>query len=394
MNEIIRRRAAGDVPYFIVLFVYLVIAVLQTSFYKGMLPSESRLNAILLVLVLILCAREYLTGTIAPGSVLVLAAVLVIAANALRIGTVWTAFPFLLIFFGRNVSMRRLFTFAAVVILGVLLFIILSGYAGVILNYKRVEVNRKNHREYLGFLYALYPGVFFFEVSALFLAAHGRRAPLIAYPALAAGAGFIFVKTDGRLSFILTLILIAFFLIARLFPALVRALHPLFSLINPLWPACALLSIFLTVTFNGSVRWMYRLNALLGRRLEYGRQSLTRFGAGLLGRNVRWVGYGLNENGLPQTGDYLYVDNMYVSFLQRYGIIAAALALVVIVCALAAMLRARRYELLFIFLLLAVHGLIDDRILMLHYNIFWIAAAHAVGGRTREREDWDYASIT
>ena len=88
MNEIIRRRAAGDVPYFIVLFVYLVIAVLQTSFYKGMLPSESRLNAILLVLVLILCAREYLTGTIAPGSVLVLAAVLVIAANALRIGTV------------------------------------------------------------------------------------------------------------------------------------------------------------------------------------------------------------------------------------------------------------------------------------------------------------------
>ena len=181
---------------------------------------------------------------------------------------------------------------------------------------------------------------------------------------------------------------------ARLFPALVRALHPLFSLIIPLWPACALLSIFLTVTFNGSVRWMYRLNALLGRRLEYGRQSLTRFGAGLLGRNVRWVGYGLNENGLPQTGDYLYVDNMYVSFLQRYGIIAAALALVVIVCALAAMLRARRYELLIIFLLLAVHGLIDDRILMLHYNIFWIAAAHAVGGRTREREDWDYASIT
>ncbi|MDO5703256.1 MAG: hypothetical protein Q4G47_07875, partial [Lachnospiraceae bacterium] len=135
------------------------------------------------------------------------------------------------------------------------------------------------------------------------------------------------------------------------------------------------------------------INRILGKRLFRGKTSLLRFGTGLLGREVHWVGYGLNERGKRAAGAYLYVDNLYVNFLQRFGWIALIAALILLTWAMARIYRARRYELLIVFAILAMHSLIDDRILLLSYNTFWIAAAHSIARGGPPREDWDYESI-
>ena len=133
------------------------------------------MNGILLICLAVLAAREVLFETMDLSSVLLLAAALVFAANSLISGTFWTAFPFILIFCGRNISPRRLFTFAGALTLALMAFVVLSAFGGIIENYRRIEVNRENNREYLGFLFALYPGFLFLNAASLIVAVRGRR---------------------------------------------------------------------------------------------------------------------------------------------------------------------------------------------------------------------------
>ena len=221
----------------------------------------------------------------------------------------------------------------------------------------------------------------------------GRRIRFITLAVVMAANTWLYIKTDGRLSFVLTALLIGAFVVAKLAPGFICRLRPLFFVAVPAFPVCAAVSLILTYRYNSSIAWMRKLNKILGRRLFHGRTSLNRFGAGLFGREVRWVGYGLNEHGHRSGARYLYVDNLYVNFLQRFGWIALILALVLLTWAIFRIYRARRYELLIIFLLLALHSLIDDRILYLSYNTFWIAAVHALNRGYAQKEEWDYESI-
>ena len=370
MNTAYGRAAPGDFLYLLAFGFYLFFAVLQSSFYRNILPKESRMNAVLFVLLIALALREFAFEVYNPRDFLLLFAAVLISVNALVSGTFYLAFPFLLIYFGRSVSPRLLFTFAAWLTFILLIFIIASSYTGLIPNYVRHEMKRKSDREFLGFLFALYPGAFFFNGAALLLAVRGRRIRFITLAVVMAANTWLYIKTDGRLSFVLTALLIGAFVVAKLAPGFICRLRPLFF-----------------------AEQRAKLNKMLGRRLFHGRTSLNRFGAGLFGREVRWVGYGLNEHGHRSGARYLYVDNLYVNFLQRFGWIALILALVLLTWAIFRIYRARRYELLIIFLLLALHSLIDDRILYLSYNTFWIAAVHALNRGYAQKEEWDYESI-
>ena len=393
MNGFERKTAEADISFLIAFGIYLFLAVLQTTFFKKYLPEGNLMNGILLVLLLLLSVREYRFGTFDRAAVLLLAAAVLFAGNALISSTLWLAFPFLLMFSGRQASPRKLFLFAGLCSLAVLAFVVISARAGIITDFRRIEVNRTNNRSYLGFLYALYPGALLFNGCALIVAVRGKNIRFLTLAALIAADIWVYRATDGRMTFLLTAVLLAAALLARLFPSLFRNIRGILVVAVPFFPACACFSVIVTYRFNSAVRWMNRLDLKLNHRLKYGRQSIDKFGVGLFGHKVRWIGYGLNADGFAQTGDYLYVDNMYVNFLQRFGWIAFAAGVILVTYALYRMYRARRYELLFIFILLTVHGLLDDLTLQLSYNTFWIAAAHAIAAGGRYKEAWDYESI-
>ena len=393
MYKSLREIRTGETAYFAVFSLYTVLPVLQYTFYKSFLPRENLMNGILLICLAVLAVREVLFETMDLSSVLLLAAALVFAANSLISGTFWTAFPFILIFCGRNISPRRLFTFAGALTLALMAFVVLSAFGGIIENYRRIEVNRENNREYLGFLFALYPGFLFLNAASLIVAVRGRRIHFITLASIGAISFLIYRKTDGRLAFFLTLLLLVFACFMRVFPDLLRSLKALFFLAVPAFPAAAVVSAALTFSFNPSVRWMYRLDLMLDHRISYGQASIRQFGLHLIGTSVNWVGYGLDEAGNRSLGDYLYVDNAFVGFLQRFGWIAFILVVVLGTAALFRLYLAGRYELLFIFLLITIHALLDNLVLQLIYNTFWIAAAHSIAARP-VKEVWDYESIT
>ena len=393
MDSFARKTATGDIPYWIALGVYLFFAVLQTSFYRKYVPQGNLMNVILLLLMLLLVFREIRFGSFDSAAGLLLFSAAVFAVNALMGSTLFMAFPFFLIFCGRDVPPGKLFLFTSCCTFALLLLVCGGALSGVITNYQRIEANRESNRAYLGFLYALYAGTLFFNGCALLLTVRGRRIRPLTLALLFAGGLWIYRETDGRFSFLMTAALIAFHVAAMLYPSVMRHAGKAFAAVIPLFPLCAVGSVVLTLRFNAAVRWMYRLDNALNHRLTYGLQSIEKFGIHLTGHPVKWIGYGLNADGYALTGDYLYVDNMYLNFLQRFGWIAFVLAVVLVTAALIRLYRAGRNELLFIFFLITLHGLFDDLSLQLAYNTFWIAAAHALTAGGCRKEAWDYESV-
>lgn len=119
-----------------------------------------------------------------------------------------------------------------------------------------------------------------------------------------------------------------------------------------------------------SANWILSLDKFLGGRIYLASKSLSMYGFGLLGRNIQWIGNGLNADGQRSTMSYLYVDNMYIQVLQKYGLLFLILFLGLITLSMILLYQRKQYFLLVILILLAFHATIDDLTFNLHYNLF------------------------
>ena len=111
---------------------------------------------------------------------------------------------------------------------------------------------------------------------------------------------------------------------------------------------------------------------MLGDRIYLANKSLQLYGFGLLGRAVEWNGNGLTVEGVRNYQTYLYVDNLYIQILQKYGLLLLALMVSLLTLTLFKVIKSRQWVLAFILILMSFHSMIDDLNLYLHYNIFWI----------------------
>ena len=68
----------------------------------------------------------------------------------------------------------------------------------------------------------------------------------------------------------------------------------------------------------------------------------------------------------------MYVDNLYIQILQRYGLFVLCILLLILTLTLHTLLKRKEYVLSLILIVLSFHAMIDDLILNLHYNIFLI----------------------
>ena len=137
----------------------------------------------------------------------------------------------------------------------------------------------------------------------------------------------------------------------------------------------AIFSIYLTLNYNHLSDWQANLNEQLGGRLALGYSTLKFYGYGLFGRQLSLVGNGLDEDGFLNTATYDYVDNLYVLMLLKAGIIFLILFLVGMTITMKKIYRKKDSYLYIIFILLAIHGVIDDLILLPQYNSFWFVIA-------------------
>ncbi len=124
----------------------------------------------------------------------------------------------------------------------------------------------------------------------------------------------------------------------------------------------------------------------MGNRLNLGQYSLLEYGISAWGKQIAWVGNGLDVYGNRATGSYLWVDCLYVQVLQRYGVIFFDYFLISNDNYYVGLLSEKKnYMLLILLSLIAVHCMIDDLQLYLHYNTFWFAIGSLLLGRSNKK---------
>ncbi len=364
----------SDLFYFLALGLFLTFTVLSTSLYYSVFHGRP-FQVMYLICVALLVVQELhrisfstkeMVGLAVAGALFAIAFIVVEGALSRSVSCI-----FLFAYCGRRVPFRRIAVFVLNLTFVLVVFVILSGYVGIIENF--VVDNKGRVREYLGFRYALFPSAHLLNMISLWVWLKKDKMPLPGACFWAAAGAWMYIKTDSRLSFVLGLCILLTGLILRWLPRILDKLHPVRWLLALSFPLCAAVSMGLTVFYDKNIPWMAALNKALSSRLSLGRNSLDNYGWRWFGQTIDWVGNGLNAYGQVEEGAYDYVDCLYVRLLQNFGPIFLVLFLVLVTAALFRASRRRDTFLLVVLATVAAHCMLDDLSMYLYYNTFWIA---------------------
>lgn len=373
-----------ELPFFASYCIYLILMISRTSFLDQYI-SERGDKLILLICLLLLFAKEYSDGKFHP---LLLIAVFLIGGMVLIIhkdASFTKAFFLAYLFCGRDVSFERIAKLTVIISSFMLLVIIAGSQMGLITNYI-MDPGSDREREFIGFLYALYPAAYLTNIISLEIYLKKEKIRLLELIFFFIVNYWIYVKTNSRLSFLMAAAIIFLGLILKLMTYIAKtrsySFNPVkgaaYLLTSLSFIICGIGSLWLQISYNPSVGWMNKLNGVLTGRLYYGHQSYEQYGISMLGQSIAWVGNGLDSAGQKTTGDYLYVDCSYLQVLQQYGILFLLLMMLVLTITVAVCCYYRKYVLVLLLVSIAVHMMIDDLILHLWYNAFWFVSAQII----------------
>lgn len=363
----------GDRLYFFSFGLFLITSLLSTSFYYRFYEGKPCMWLQILCMVL-LAAYEYRNGFLkaqqwVAGIVL---ATLTLLSLRVALGSVtrMVAMMFTYIYCARRIPFAKIADFTLKVSLVCVVSVVLGGYLGLIENVVMFKAGRV--REFLGFRYALYlPGILL-NMTTLWVWLHKDKINLVGAAVWAVANWWVYHMTDSRISFFLAEALLVVGVLMSWKPVIVEKLRWLWAALIPMFSVCGAGSLALTIGYDSKIPWMRKLNTALEGRLNLGRKSLDASGFTLFGQEIEWVGNGLESDGYAIQADYDYVDCLYVKVLQRYGVVFT-LAVIFLLCwAMYCLWKRREYLLLVICASVAVHCVLDDLSLSLHYNTFWI----------------------
>lgn len=286
------------------------------------------------------------------------------------IGLTYSLLPFL-IYSARNVNIKTILKISYGISFLMLIFIVMSSYLGWITYY--VADGGGRVRDYLGFRYSLFAPSIFCNIIFLKIYLEKDNIKWITLVFFIIINYIIYAYTDSRLTFGLGMIMLILIVIIKISPGVKRILMN--KLIIGLYVLSGILSIFFTIGYNHLSEWQSNANEFLGNRLLLGHRALENYGYGLFGKKLSFVGNGLDENGYYATGTYDYVDNLYIQLLLKLGIIFLIIFIISMTIVMIRIYRLRDVYLYIIFALLALHGIIDDLILLTEFNSFWFIIA-------------------
>lgn len=300
----------------------------------------------------------------------------------------------LFVYASRNIKFDKIAWFTIRVSLMTIFFIIITAYIGVIDNHI-VHSATGRVREYLGFRFALFPAAFVFNVTCLWLYLKRERIRFFEAVCLFTLNYYIYIKTDSRLSFYLSVILITLFVINGIKPGIIFRQNAIYTVLTMSFILCFIVSLLLVFCYARGLSWAYLVNDFLGNRLQYAWQSLITNGVSLWGKEIEWNGYGLDIFGQVSDavyGTYTYVDCMYIKILQRYGMVCTIIYLIAFTLVMLKEKKKSNYCIVLILSFYAIRCLIDDLAMYLYYNTFWLYIGTSLMAsiqsiKNRERSD-------
>ena len=367
----------NEILFFMAYGLYMIVSILRISFYAVYIQGLFKYAFLLCLGLLVLkeiYGSKYSLKTVAGA--IVAFGLLLIINNSLD-GMIQFGTSIVLIYCARDIPLKKILKVTVWLSSILFVFIVLSAYAGIIENYAYVSSSRT--RYYMGFRYALYGPTVLSNIIMCDIYLHKERISNWKLLLFAIVDYLCFTQTDSRLTFGLTLLIILAALILKYKPQILKKRKVICLVMANSWWLCAGLSFWIIGKYNSEVAWMNKLDIMLGSRLSLGLSSLQKYGISLFGNSaITWVGNGLDIYGNQSTETYLYVDNMYLQLLQRFGIIFFAVFVILFTVVCYKYLKRKDYHMLVILFVLALHGIIDDLIMYLYYNTFLLVAGIAL----------------
>ena len=360
----------------VALGIFLTVSILNVTFYARYMPGTVYKLAIAFSIFLLfvkeMFKRKYdyraLIGLFATILIYFIVGKMTALSSELSVSI-------LFIYALRDVPFKKVAQTSLVVSTCLLFFIIVSAKVGIITNY--IEVSGSRVRSYLGFRYALFPSMLLMDIVAIVFYLKQNKIQYWKWLLLSLSVYWVYDQTDSRLTFFSSCILLACSLLIKWFPELLSKLGYVFKAFKLTFIVNAIISFWVSFTYlNSGYSFindlLFKVNHMLGGRLYLANKSLNLYGFGLLGRPVEWYGNGLTVEGIRNYQTYLYVDNLYVQILQRFGLLILRLMLSVLTLTLSKVIKKRQWVLACILIMMSFHSMIDDLNFYLHYNIFWI----------------------
>ena len=376
MKIVVQKRSLPEILALTALGIFLIISILDATFYVQHLPriAYKVLTALSLALLAIkeLYKKEYDFRTII-GLIITVFIYLIIGKISTLSSNITIGIIF--IYALRDIPFKSVAKTSLVVSVLMLLFVIVSANMGVITNY--LEISGTRVRSYLGFRYALYPSILLMNVVAIALYINKNNIRYWQWVLLSLSVYWIYGQTDSRLTFYNSCILLIFNILIKWFPNMLSKLGNVLKVFKLTFIVNAIISFWITINYLGSNNsfvnsFLFKLNQMLGGRLYLANKSLELFGFGLFGKPVEWNGNGLTVEGVRNYQTYLYVDNLYIQVLQKFGLLVLVLMLTLLTLTLSKAIKKNQWIIAFILIVMSFQSMIDDLNLYLHYNIFWI----------------------
>ena len=372
MKITIKRYSLPEILGLTALAIFLLFSLLSITLYAQYISTKVYFIA-LFGIILLIFLKELISESYNLKSVIGL---FVICTLCFIIGNVTNYAHFFILGLLLIYSLRNLpFLDVAKVSFIISISVVLSSKLGIIPDY--IEISPTRVRHYLGFRYSLFPSTLMMNIIAIsFFLKQGNTS----YPRLFVLfllSGWLYVETDSRLTFINSCLFLLVNLIMKFSPSIIEKVGRLLKLFTFTYFINAGLSYWIAKTYLNTSnvvlnQFLYQADQFLGGRIYYANRSLSLYGYKLLGQKIDWIGNGLSMQGERSIGTYLYVDNLYIQTLQHFGLIVSVIILSLLTITLVKLLKKGQMVLGIILVILSFHALIDDLILNLYYNIFWV----------------------
>lgn len=377
MKLVVKIKSLPELLALVALGIFLTVSILNVTFYARYIPGTVYKLAIAFSIFL-LFVKEMFKRKYDYRALIGLFATILIYFIVGEMTALGSEVPvsILFIYALRDVPFKKVAQTSLVVSTCLLFFIIVSAKVGIITNY--IEVSESRVRSYLGFRYALFPSMLLMDIVAIVFYLKQNKIQYWKWLLLSLSVYWVYDQTDSRLTFFSSCILLACSLLIKWFPELLSKLGYVFKAFKLTFIVNAIISFWVSFTYlNSGYSFindlLFKVNHMLGGRLYLANKSLNLYGFGLLGRPVEWYGNGLTVEGVRNYQTYyLYVDNLYVQVLQRFGLLILGLMLSVLTLTLSKIIKKRQWVLALILILMSFHSMIDDLNFYLHNNIFWI----------------------
>ena len=377
MKLVVKIKSLPELLALVALGIFLTVSILNVTFYARYIPGTVYKLAIAFSIFL-LFVKEMFKRKYDYRALIGLFATILIYFIVGEMTALGSEVPvsILFIYALRDVPFKKVAQTSLVVSTCLLFFIIVSAKVGIITNY--IEVSESRVRSYLGFRYALFPSMLLMDIVDIVFYLKQNKIQYWKWLLLSLSVYWVYDQTDSRLTFFSSCILLACSLLIKWFPELLSKLGYVFKAFKLTFIVNAIISFWVSFTYlNSGYSFindlLFKVNHMLGGRLYLANKSLNLYGFGLLGRPVEWYGNGLTVEGVRNYQTYyLYVDNLYVQVLQRFGLLILGLMLSVLTLTLSKIIKKRQWVLALILILMSFHSMIDDLNFYLHNNIFWI----------------------